>query len=362
LFDCSFGVKETCFIGHTDWTGFVVPVGKYTNIELERGVNHTMVLYYKDASTGLPIDLTGWSAKLSVKPWTDKVPALNLATENYVPQPGEVSPILPDVYQYPWDWDMSTFPKGNWYNPGDLGANGNPDYLNGFHQVGKTTPTAPPEPELPTYDPRLYLSHFEDDSGVFKPSGSHTAYPFPFIVGYCFGVIGRVYVYMDGVMVHTTLTSGEPSYFVQFGTYFINEHPPIGGVAHTFTVTVLDFETDELIGPCPPFTVIYDPLGDPETFIPPPDDDGSWKYTGPEPGGGTASEDEEETEQVLASSLRGITLGEDGSITIKFSAKDSDTDKWRQAPYDLVLVDPEGSITKRTKGFVTILASQSVGG
>lgn len=50
----------------------------FINLEIEQGVSYQLELTYTDETTGLPKDLTGYSARLSVKPYADQPPAIDL--------------------------------------------------------------------------------------------------------------------------------------------------------------------------------------------------------------------------------------------------------------------------------------------
>lgn len=53
------------------------------NIEIEEGVDYTLSLTYRDDTTNLPIDLTGYSAALQIKyPVGDLVTLLSLDSDN----------------------------------------------------------------------------------------------------------------------------------------------------------------------------------------------------------------------------------------------------------------------------------------
>jgi hypothetical protein len=54
----------------------------YVNIEIEQGLSYALSVAYTDEVTGLPKDVTNYTARLSVKPFADLPPAIDLTTEN----------------------------------------------------------------------------------------------------------------------------------------------------------------------------------------------------------------------------------------------------------------------------------------
>lgn len=55
----------------------------YLNIEIQEGVDYVLSLTYRDDVTGLPKDITGYRARLSVKPYADMPAAISLTSLDY---------------------------------------------------------------------------------------------------------------------------------------------------------------------------------------------------------------------------------------------------------------------------------------
>lgn len=93
--DCNSSICHGCDAGACKMIQGQMPL-RYVNIEIQRGTDFTFKLKLKDIYTGLPLDLTGYKARFTVRYCSDLPAPIDLYSYN--PEfPLAVPPLAPPL-------------------------------------------------------------------------------------------------------------------------------------------------------------------------------------------------------------------------------------------------------------------------